>query len=223
MAILTQTDEDIKRGIVEELYWDDRVDAADVKVEVRDGRATLSGTVPTYNARTAAEEDARAIVGAGIVDNQLTVKHPTHVRVPTDEELEANVMSTLRWHAEIDPSDIEARADGGWITLRGTVESYWQKVETEALILPMTGVRGVSNELAVVPSKQYEDRRIAEEIVSALERNVYVDADQVDVKVNDGVVTLTGSVPDARAYRAARGAARFTRGVVDIVNQLTVG
>jgi len=222
MAILTQTDEDIKKGIVDELYWDDRVDAADVNVEVRDGRVILSGTVPTYNARTAAEEDARAVVGAGTVDNDLTVKHPTHVAIPTDEELEANILSALRWYAEFDPSNIEATAAGGWVTLRGAVESYWQKVRAEEIVAPMTGVSGVTNELAVVPSGEYEDQRIAEEIEAALERNVYVEADQVDVKVDHGVVRLLGTVPDANAYRAARNAAHFTRGVTRVENQLSI-
>lgn len=221
MTIAIQTDEDIKRSVVDELYWDDRVDAADVRVEVHDGRVTLSGTVPTYAARIAAEEDARAIVGGGTVSNELTVQYPV-AELPSTGELEANVLAALQWDSEVDPSDIEVRADAGWITLRGTVESYWQKARAEDLTLHMSGVRGVSNELAVVPSRKFDDRRIGEEIVRALERNVYVDADQVDVKVSDGVVTLTGTVPDRRAYRAARDAARYTRGVTDIINQLTV-
>jgi osmotically-inducible protein OsmY len=149
MAVLTQTDEEIKRSIVEELYWDDRVDAADVKVEVRDGRAFLSGTVPTYSARTAAEEDARAVAGGGTVDNNLTVKHPTQMAIPTDEELEANVLSALRWYADFDPSNIQAAAAGGWITLRGTVESYWQKLHAEDIVLPMTGVVDIDNQLTI--------------------------------------------------------------------------
>lgn len=223
MAISTQTDEDIKKGIVDELYWDDRVDAADVKVEVREGRVALSGTVPTYNARAAAEEDAQAVAGRGTVDNDLAVKYPMHVTIPTDDELEANVMSALRWYAEFDPSNIEATADGGWVTLRGTVGSYWQKVRAEDIVRPMTGVGGVTNELAVVPSGDFEDQRIAEEIEAALERNVYIGAGQVEVKVDHGVVTLMGSVSEPAAYRAARDAAHFTRGVVDVHDQLTIG
>lgn len=223
MTILIQTDEELKKGIVDELYWDDRVDAADVNVEVRDGRAILTGTVPTYRARTAAEEDTWAIVGAGEVDNDLTVKHPTHVQIPSDDELEANIMSALRWYADFDPSNIEARADGGWITLRGTVETLSQKIHTEDIVLPMTGVSGVTNELAVVPSGDFEDQRIAEEIEAALERNVYIDAGRIEVRVDRGVVTLLGSVSKPNAYRAARDAARYTRGVVEIDNRIKIG
>lgn len=223
MATVTQTDEEIKKAIVDEFYWDDRVDAAEVKVEVRDGRVFLSGTVPTYNARTAAEEDARAVAGADTVDNDLTVKFPTHAQIPTDDELNANVMSALRWYAEFDPSNIEADAEGGWVTLHGEVESYWQKLRAADIIQPMTGVAGVTNELAVVPSGEFEDRRIAEEIEAALDRNVYVDAGQIEVKVDHGVVTLMGVVSNANAFRAARDAAHYTRGVVDVDNRLTIG
>jgi osmotically-inducible protein OsmY len=223
MAVQTRTDEEIKKAIVDELYWDDRIDAADVKTEVRDGRVFLSGTVPTYTARTAAEEDARAIAGGDAVDNDLSVKFPTHVEIPSDEELEANILSALRWYAEFDPSNIEAQADGGWITLRGTVRSYWQKIRAEDIVQPMTGVSGVTNELAVVPSGEFEDQRIAEEIESALERNVYIDPGQVEVKVDRGVVTLMGVVSDASGFRAARDAARYTRGVTDVDNRLAIG
>ncbi|MGE5296756.1 MAG: BON domain-containing protein [Solirubrobacterales bacterium] len=223
MAVLTQTDEQIKKAIVDELYWDERVDAADVKVEVRDGHVFLSGTVPTNNARTAAEDDARAVSGGGELDNDLTVKFPTHMQIPSDDELEANVMSALRWYAEFDASNIEAEAEGGWVTLRGEVETYWQKLRAEDIVQPMTGVAGVTNELAVVPSGDFEDRRIAEEIEAALERNVYVEAGKVEVKVDHGVVTLMGVVSDVNGFRAARDAARYTRGVVDIDNRLTVG
>jgi osmotically-inducible protein OsmY len=223
MAVATHTDEEIKKDIVDELYWDDRVDAADVNVEVHDGRVVLSGTVPTYAARRAAEEDARAILGGvGEIENRLTVKHPAWMPVPSDDEIESTIMNMLRWDAEINGSDVRAVSDAGWVTLKGTVPAYWQKLKAEDVALTVKGVRGVTNELAVVPSQKHEDKEIAEQIEAALERNVYVDPDRVDVKVNNGVVTLTGSVADRRAYRAARDAARFTPGVVDVINELTV-
>jgi osmotically-inducible protein OsmY len=222
MAVATRTDEEIKKNIVDELYWDDRVDAADVNVSIHEGRVVLSGTVPTHAARRAAEDDARAILGAGEIENRLMVKHPTWMSVPSDEEVETSIKNMLRWDATIDASDIRAVADAGWVTLRGTVPALWQKLKAEDVALGVRGVRGATNELAVVPSQKHEDREIAEQIEAALERNVYVDPDQVDVKVSDGVVILTGTLSDRRAYRAARDAAHFTPGVIDVINELTV-
>lgn len=66
------------------------------------------------------------------------------------------------------------------------------------------------------------DRKIAEQITAALERNVYANPDELDIKVDNGVVTLTDTVPDRRAYRVARDTVRYTPGVVDVINELLV-
>ena len=69
----SRTDADIQRDVIESLYWDTRVDAADVGVLVDDGRVTLVGTVPTYRARAAARDDALVIRDVTEVDNRLAV------------------------------------------------------------------------------------------------------------------------------------------------------
>jgi osmotically-inducible protein OsmY len=217
-----QTDEEIRTMVVNELYWDDRVDPTNIQVEVHDGQVVLKGTAPTYAVLGAAEEDARAIAGVQNVDNQLVVQQPAHELVPTDQEIESNIVSTLHWHSQIDASDISATAEDGWVVLKGTVPAYWQKIKAQEVAAALACVKGVANELAVVPLKRYEDRRIAEEIVGALERSPYVDAEIVDVKVYNGVVTLAGTVPDQRAYNAAQRAAKYTQGVIDVINELFV-
>jgi osmotically-inducible protein OsmY len=223
MAVGVRTDAEIKRDIADALYWDDRVNPSDVNGEVHDGCVVLSGTVRSHAARQAAEEDARAVVGEEMeIENRLTVKYAEGAEIPTDEKLESIAMNMLQWDAEIDASDVRAIADAGRITLKGSVPAYWQKLRAEDVMLSIRGVRGVTNELAVVPTKKYEDRKIAEQIIAALERNIYVNPDDIDIKINNGVVTLTGAVPDRRAYRAARDAARYTPGVVDVINELLV-
>jgi osmotically-inducible protein OsmY len=64
----------IKRDIEDELFWSPFVDADQVKVEVTDGVATLTGTVDTWNERAWAAENARE-GGALSVRNQLVVKN----------------------------------------------------------------------------------------------------------------------------------------------------
>ena len=51
-------DEQIKKAVVDMLYWDSRVDASDIHVEVTDGEVTLRGTVPSYATKEAALFDA---------------------------------------------------------------------------------------------------------------------------------------------------------------------
>ena len=73
---------------------------------------------------------------------------------PADPEIESNIMNTLRWHSQIDASDIQATAHDGWVTLPSTVPSYWQKIKAQEVAAVLIGVTGVTDELAVVPSRK---------------------------------------------------------------------
>ena len=41
-------DETIDKQVVDQLYWDSRVNASEVAVTVQNGKVTLHGTVPSY-------------------------------------------------------------------------------------------------------------------------------------------------------------------------------
>ncbi len=78
------------------------------------------------------------------------------------------------------------------------------------------------NEMGVVPTEQPIDEAIARDIEAALGRNINVNVEDVTVEVENGVVTLTGTVPTWAAWRAAYNTAIYTSGVVDIVDQLVI-
>jgi osmotically-inducible protein OsmY len=86
MAVGTRTDEEIREMVADEFYRDGRVDPADIRVEVRKLRVTLTGTVPTHAALGAAEEDARAVVGVENVDCRLVVRQPGRALIAADQE-----------------------------------------------------------------------------------------------------------------------------------------
>jgi osmotically-inducible protein OsmY len=85
------------------------------------------------------------------------------------------------------------------------------------------GVTGLTNELAVVPTEDFDDRVVAEEIEAALEKRLHAGAGRVQVKVVNGVVTLAGHVAGRGALRIAHDVAAHVPGVVSIVNELTIG
>lgn len=214
-------EENLKKGVVDEIFWDDRVDASDVQVRVDGGSVTLTGTVPSYYAKRAAEWDARAVSGVVYVDNQLDVIYPTEVGVPTDEEIESHLRNKIAWDPSLDSSRIEVKVDSGRATLKGTVDAFWKKIRTENLAYETLGVVGVDDKLAVVVTGDYVDESIARDVVSALDRKAWVDATKIDVEVNNGIVSLSGTVPDWASYRSAMDAAEFTAGIRDVEDNLT--
>ncbi|MBD3343385.1 MAG: BON domain-containing protein [Candidatus Lokiarchaeota archaeon] len=217
-----KTQEEIKKDVVDQLYWDYRVDASKVKVKIDGSTVNLEGSVANYNAKNNAELDAWSIEGVSIVHNNLEVEYPPTLELPTDEEIKTNVESTLILNNDIDSSTVDVSVTGGIVTLKGSVDAYWKKVKAENLISDLTGVISILNKLTIVPTKSFVDQDIAEDIISSISRNINVDVENVNVKVENGVVTLSGTVSDWSAYTATMEAARYTAGVVDINDNLII-
>jgi osmotically-inducible protein OsmY len=66
------------------------------------------------------------------------------------------------------------------------------------------------------------DERIREDVCEALTRHGDVDASEIEVKVENGEVTLTGTVSDRQQKRLAEDCVDAIRGIGDVHNQLRV-
>jgi osmotically-inducible protein OsmY len=216
------TDEEIKKHIVDHLYWDSRIDASNISVEVQQGKAVLRGTVPSYFAAVCARENALSVAGVSEVVDEITVSYPETLTRPTDDGLRSRIVSGLSLNPDFDASGIDIHVDKGVVTLEGSVDAHWQKNRAEYLVSQERGVVAIRNNLAVVPTEDFVDQDIAVDIVAALERNALVNGEAVDVKVKDGIVTLSGVVPTSVARQTAKEAALFTPGVIDVRDELTV-
>lgn len=215
-------DEHIKKDIVDQLYWDPRVDSSEVSVEVKNGSVVLKGSVPTYFARSAAYESAFRVEGVVEIDNRIKVLFPESYTPPTDDEIRHRVRKHLDDSTFFDMTEIMIEVEEGIVTITGTVDEAWKKQYAENSIINEPGIVAVSNHLAVVPSDDFVDKEIAEDVIRAIDRNAYVDPNEVNVVVNNGVVTLSGTVLSTFARRAAYDAALHTPGVKEIRDRITV-
>ena len=66
------------------------------------------------------------------------------------------------------------------------------------------------------------DQRITEHIVSELKQNSIINADTIHIKVKNGVVTISGKVPNRYTNMAVYNTAECTEGVVNVINNLSV-
>lgn len=66
------------------------------------------------------------------------------------------------------------------------------------------------------------DERIREDVCEALFHDADVDASNIDVEVQDGVVTLSGSVEDRRTKRCAEDCVEQLSGVKDVTNNIRI-
>ncbi len=217
-----QPDEETKKKIVDELSKDLRVDAAKTEVTVESGMVTLRGTAPTLLSKSAATEVARSVQGAISVANFMTVLYPSGARIPTDEDLQKNLIAKLNSNPDINVLDLDVSVINGKIILRGTVDAYWKKPYIESLAASEPGVLDIENLVAVTPTDDLLDEAIARDIVASLEARAAVNARDVNVSVFNGRVELNGKVPDWIARESAMNAALYTNGVKQIDNNLVI-
>jgi osmotically-inducible protein OsmY len=216
------TDEKIKRDIVDQLYWDNRVNVANIETKVRAGQVAISGKVPTYSARLAVDQDIKMIDGVTHVENNLVVLPPSSTILPDDKEIEKQVDTALAWNADIYSMDIEVVMNDKVVTLTGTVDEYWKKWKAEKIASEVNGVADVVNNLTIVTTKNFWDKDIAQDVEQALKRNVHIDAQNITVKVDRGKTILTGVVPSWFAHSEAEKCAAYTAGVIDVENNIIV-
>lgn len=216
-------DEKILADVAHQLDWDDRIESKEISVKVMNGNVDLEGKVPTMTGKSAAYDDAQQVDGVVSVANNLDVQMISTHTIPGDAQIQEHVRNSLSINSDVQSYSIDVTVDNGWVTLEGTVDAFWEKISAEKEVLDINGVLGVSNNLAVVPTDDFKDEIIAEEIVNALERNVQVTADDIEVTVMNGSVTLSGSVKTFSARNAAFESALYTPGVTGVDNRIVVG
>lgn len=216
-------DEEILADVAHQLDWDDRIEAKNISIRVVNGNVHLDGEVPTMTGKFAAYDDAQQVEGVASVTNNLDVQISSTKTIPSDAQIRENALASLSINRNLDAYSIDVIVEKGWVTLEGTVQAFWEKISAEKEVLDINGVLGVSNKLAVVPTEKYQDEAMANEIVNALKRNVQVNAEDIEVKVEKGKVTLEGAVKTLNEKRAAYESAIYTPGVVAVNNKIVVG
>lgn len=219
---MAYNDEEIKKVILDQFSWDSRIGPSEINVEVYDGNVTLDGTVSSFVAREAAEIDALMVPGVVNVNDHIVIRFPGDFNVPLDSEIKARILNRFLWNPNIPASDIDVSVLKGEVVLTGIVDQFWKKMRAEEIAYDIGGVVYVSNELVVVPSHEYGDRVIAEDIMSAMKRNPDVDQNKIELDVDNGVVTLNGFVDNFKEIHAAYHIVKYTKGVREVINLLKV-
>jgi osmotically-inducible protein OsmY len=145
--------------------------------------------------------------------------------VLTNTSLEDAVMDALDLDPRIpSPVEIAVSADGGAVTLRGTVERFNQRRAAVQDARKIDGVYEVEDQLKV--SLAGPDRREDDEIrgvaLQALIWDTEVPSDTVDIKVQDGWITLKGDVSLQFQSDAAYDDVASLYGVYGVTNEIRI-
>ena len=217
-----------RRELLDELEWEPKLGASRLDVTVaHDGVVTISGVVANYAQKVAAEHAVRRVKGVHAVVNDVDVKLPTaHER--TDARLAEAVVEALEQDVLVPDERIRARVADGWVRLDGDVEWHYQRAAAEEAVHRLTGVKGVTNLIAVNPQAAADEdvkarERVRVGIRAALERSAQLEAGNIEVEAHHGKVVLRGRVHSWAERQAAEAAAWAAPGVAAVDDRLQLG
>ena len=140
----------------------------------------------------------------------------------SDITLREEVSRELRWDTRVACAGLEVLVMDGVVTLRGNVPTYPKKVAALEAAHRVAGVMDVVDDVRVSVEHSHRDAEIAHAVRNALEWDVLVPDDRITSTVSDGWVTLEGEVGNLRECEDAERAVLNLRGVVGVVNKISV-
>jgi osmotically-inducible protein OsmY len=214
-----KTDAEIRRDVESELQWDPSIDDKGIGVVVTNGVVTLTGDVPHYSSRWTAEDITKRVGGVRAIANEIRVKVP-HSGVRTDTEIAEAAANALQWNVSLGHAQVKPIVKDGWVTLSGQVSWGYQRSAAENSVRNLLGVKGVANEINITSTIKATD--VKQKIEEAFKRHAILDANAIDVKVNDSTVILKGYVNSWQEHEDAARVAWAAPGVVQVENHLAI-
>lgn len=153
---------------------------------------------------------ALMLLGAAPAPAQTVTSADQQVRVRVEQRL-----------AERKVRGIKVSARGGSVTLAGNVASAGAKQDLIADVLKVDGVEEIVSELNI--GKAESDQKLAERVAEQMRRSTYFTVfDDVEIGVDNGVVTLSGYVTQPIKSEDLARRASHVDGVQEFVNKLEV-
>lgn len=129
-------------------------------------------------------------------------------------------MEVLRVRQGEPRGTIDVCTRDGVVTLAGEVESLSHRRLAEVLAWWTVGCEDVDNRLHVTPPERETDAELADAIRIVLEKDPWVHADQLSIRVKDGAVTLAGYLANSEERRMALQDAWYVPGVHEVIDEI---
>lgn len=215
-----KTDAQLQADVIAELKWEPSVNAAQIRVEVKDGVVTLAGHVSSYAEKCDAERAAQRVSGVKALAVEMDINLSGSSK-RTDADIARSAENVLKWVTYLPKHCIKVKVENGWVSLSGEVDWQYQRAAAVDAVGYLWGVTGVSDQIAV--KTKVSPSAVKSDIEAALKRRAHTDAQGISVNVEGANVTLTGNVHSFSERDLARYTAWNTPGVRKVVDNTTVG
>lgn len=228
---VVRTDKQIRQDLIEAFALDPATESYEIQFEVDAGTVTLQGKVESYAEKALATRVAKSVKGIKTIHNSLDVYFD---KDRPDVEILGEVKRQLVAEPYAPQRFINVDVNKGEVVLSGTVGSAAAKREAY-LAGWVAGVKTVdTSDLQIEWWTALEDDRksmkaydrtakeIKQSVVDALAHDPRTKSYNIDVSVENDVVTLSGVVDNLKSKHSAERDALNTPGVRDVNNYLVV-
>lgn len=141
-----------------------------------------------------------------------------------DIQLRQDIIDELQYEPSINAAHIGVAVENGTVTLSGHVQSYIERHSAEMIVKRVRGVRTIAQEIEVRPVGAHMTAvdEIAKRAVNLLRWNTSIPDDQVQVRVENGAIVLSGKVNWHFQKDAAERALHGLTGVRSISNRIEI-
>jgi len=141
-----------------------------------------------------------------------------------DAQIQTDVQNQLKWEPQLNAAEIGVAVKNGIVTLSGIVDTYPKKLAAERVTKNVIGVKAVALDIQVgiSPVNRKSDTEIAEACINALRWDSSVPDDKIKVKVENGTVSMEGTVEWGYQRLAAKNALVKLTGVKGVNNMIVV-
>jgi hyperosmotically inducible protein len=215
-----------------------RLAGFDIDANASNGSVTLSGRVPSEDAKSLAGEIARDTPGVTEVKNDIAIEpgaQPSSESVHVEDlEIRVAILEALSHSRELGGKSIDVKVDNRTVSLSGTVETPAQRNGAEQIARAVDGVAGVTNNLSVTnpqastepPAASAPPADLNVDLAKRVEFELYrtnaFNTLTIQVRAQDGAVTLSGTVRSTAEQLLAERVAQSVAGVKKVTNDLKV-
>jgi osmotically-inducible protein OsmY len=139
-----------------------------------------------------------------------------------DSELKRDVEAELSWSPDVDQTDLAVKVHNAVVTLTGFVPSFFEKHRAEEAVKRVAGVAAIANDVQVRPLYGSDDPQIARAAVAAIRAELPSAPESVKALVQNGHVTLEGSVEWNFQRERVEDVVRRLTGVITVDNEIMI-
>ncbi len=140
----------------------------------------------------------------------------------TDQDITDAVEDEIVTDPAVQLHNVLVSTDQGVVTLTGSTNNLLAKQRAERIAATVKGVRAVVNQIKVDPAVSRTDSEVAADVNDALLYDPATESYEVDVTVDNGIVTLGGTVDSWQEKQLAEKVAASVRGVQGTKNNIEV-